>query len=150
MARRLLFVCLGNICRSPTAEAVTRAKAEARGMDLEIDSAGTGAWHLGDAPDLRMQAAARRAGYDLSGLRARQVTEADFHAFDLMIAMDKRNMADLVRLCPREASTPVALLLPYGPTALTEVPDPYYEGGFDRVVALIETAAEGLLDRLQG
>ena len=148
MAKALLFVCLGNICRSPTAEAVTRAKAAERGLDLTLDSAGTGRWHLGDAPDLRMQRAAAKAGYDLSGLRARQVEAADFARFDLILAMDRQNLADLAAMKPKSCDVPVALFLPYGPTGRREVPDPYYDGGFDRVVAMIETAADGLLDRL--
>jgi len=148
MTQKLLFVCLGNICRSPTAEAIVRSKAGARGLALEVDSAGTGAWHIGDAPDLRMQAAASKAGYDLSALRARQVVAQDFSRFDLILAMDSRNMDDLLHMRPRGSDVPVALFLPYGPTGHTDVPDPYYEGGFDRIVALIETAAEGLLDRI--
>lgn len=148
MTRSLLFVCLGNICRSPTAEAVTRQKAAERGLDLHVDSAGTGNWHAGDAPDLRMQAAARKAGYEMSELRARQVTDEDFHRFDMILAMDRRNMADLLAIRPRDSEVPVALFLPYGPTRLMEVPDPYYKGGFDKVVAMIETAADGLLDRI--
>lgn len=147
MAHRLLFVCLGNICRSPTAEAVVAAKAQARGLDVSVDSAGTGAWHTGDAPDLRMQTAAARAGYDLSGLRARQVVAEDFRRFDRILAMDRRNEADLLRLRPEDGA-PVTLLLPFGPTDRLDVPDPYFEGGFDLVVGLIETAADGLLDQL--
>jgi protein-tyrosine phosphatase len=148
MTRRILFVCLGNICRSPTAEGIARARAAARGLDLVVDSAGTGGWHVGDPPDPRMQAAARRAGYDLSDQRARQVGLRDFAGFDLIVAMDRSNRAVLERLRPPGAQTPVELLLSHGPEGRLDVPDPYLEGGFDAVVALIEAAVERLLDRI--
>jgi protein-tyrosine phosphatase len=144
----VLFVCLGNICRSPTAEGVARALAEGRGLPVAVDSAGTGAWHVGEPPDRRMQAAARAAGYDLSHQRARQVTQADFSRFDLIVAMDRDNRRDVEALRPADNSTPVRLMLEFGTSGRSDVPDPYYEGGFDAVVGLIEEAAGGLLDSL--
>ncbi|MBT0958754.1 low molecular weight phosphotyrosine protein phosphatase [Alphaproteobacteria bacterium KMM 3653] len=149
MVQSVLFVCLGNICRSPTAHGVMLALAERAGLPLRIDSAGTGAWHIGNPPDRRMQAAARAQGYDLSGLRARQFCEQDFADFDLILGMDRSNIANMERLRPAGNDTPLRLFLPYGGGAIEEVPDPYYEGGFDGVVTMIEEAAKGLLDQLQ-
>lgn len=143
---RLLFVCLGNICRSPTAEGVTRTLAERAGLDVLLDSAGTGNWHQGEPPDRRMQAAARRAGYDLSALRARQAIAADFERFDLILAMDEQNRRDLERIRPAGNETALRLMLSFGGTELRDVPDPYYSGGFDSVLKLIENAASALLD----
>ncbi|SDL80911.1 low molecular weight protein-tyrosine-phosphatase [Aliiruegeria lutimaris] len=145
---RLLFVCLGNICRSPTAEGVARTLARRAGLKIEVDGAGTGAWHVGEPPDRRMQAAARKAGYDLSSLRARRTRQEDFERFDLILAMDEENVRDLERLRPAGNDTPVRLLLPYGSLGLREVPDPYYDGGFDKVVRMIEDAVAALLDRV--
>ncbi len=151
---RVLCVCLGNICRSPTAEAVLRglAEREAPGLITLVDSAGTAAYHVGEPPDSRSVAAAWRRGYDLSSLRARRVETADFHAFDLMLAMDRANLAALARAAPHGARARIALFLA-GATALgvDEVPDPYYgsEGDFDRVLDLIEAGARRLLDRLR-
>lgn len=146
---RLLFVCLGNICRSPTAEGVMRALAKRDGVVLELDSAGTGAWHIGEPPDRRMQAAARAAGYDFSDLRARQAVAEDFDRFDLILAMDEENAAALERLRPAGNDTPVRLMLSHGASGRREVPDPYYDGGFDAVLRMIEEAAEGLLAQLR-
>jgi len=148
MSHRLLFVCLGNICRSPTAEAVTRALAEARGLPLVIDSAGTGNWHLGAPPDSRMQHAAREAGYDLAHLRARQVTRQDFERFDVIYAMDRQNLRDLEALRPRGGAAELRLFRSHDPEGGADVPDPYLEGGFDGVVALVERTAARLLDDL--
>jgi protein-tyrosine phosphatase len=138
---RVLMVCLGNICRSPTAEAVLRAKLEAAGLGerVVVDSAGTGDWHIGSPPDARSQRHAAKRGYDLSSLRGRQVAEADFHRFDLMLAMDQDNLADLRRLAPEGASRAELLLF-----AHVEVPDPYTggEAGFERVLDLVETAGD--------
>lgn len=145
---RLLFVCLGNICRSPTAEAVVGALARQRSQPLTLDSAGTGAWHIGNPPDPRMQDAARAAGYDMRHLRARQVARADFTRFDVIYAMDRQNAADLERLRPVGASAPIRLFLGHLNTGAQDVPDPYYTGGFDGVVALIERAGAALLDDL--
>ena len=149
MTYRILFVCLGNICRSPSAEGVLRAMAEARGLRLEIDSAGTGDWHVGEPPYGPMQRAAKAQGYDLSGLRARQVSREDFHHFDLILAMDGANMANLEAIRPAGGRAELALFTDYAPeTGATEVPDPYYTRDFDGTLDLVERAAEGLLARL--
>lgn len=150
----LLFVCLGNICRSPTAEGVFRARAHGAGLAdrLHIDSAGTGSWHVGKAPDPRSQAAALRRGYDLSSLRARQVVPGDFTRFDLILAMDEENLDSLMQLAPARRVAPIELVLRYATrTPLAEVPDPYAGGsdGFERVLDLLEDAADGLLASVQ-
>ena len=147
---RVLFVCLGNICRSPSAEAVVRDLAKARGVRLSVDSAGTGDWHVGKAPYGPMIAAAARRGYDLSGLKARQVRAADFAAFHLIVAMDRQNRADLEALRPAGNATPVRLMLDHLPDpGPQDVPDPYYTRDFDAALDLIEAAAEGLLGQLE-
>ncbi|GAA0302870.1 low molecular weight protein-tyrosine-phosphatase [Rhodovulum strictum] len=145
MTTRILFVCLGNICRSPTAHGVVAQMAEAARLPVQIDSAGTGGWHAGDPPDSRATREAARRGYDLSVLRARQVRAADFDGFDLILAMDRSNLADLERIRPPGNATPVRLFLDYADSPRDEVPDPYYEGGFDLVLDLVEDAARGLL-----
>ena len=150
MPRRVLFVCLGNICRSPLAEGVFRALAEEAGLadGLVIDSAGIGDWHAGDPPDPRAQAAARSRGIDIGRQRARQVRAADFAAFDLLLAMDESNAEALRAIAPAPHAHKVRLLLDYAPElGLREVPDPYYggDGGFAHVLDLVETAAGGLL-----
>ncbi|MEY1556521.1 low molecular weight protein-tyrosine-phosphatase [Yoonia sp. R2331] len=132
---KVLCVCLGNICRSPAAEGVLRALAP----DWTIDSAGTGGWHVGDAPYGPMQDAARRRGLDLSRLRARQFHPDDFTRFDLILAMDARNLADIEAQRPAGAGTPVRLM------ADRDVPDPYYTGDFDGALDLIEAAARQLV-----
>lgn len=145
---RVLCVCLGNICRSPTAEAVLRSLA---GDRLTVDSAGTGSWHIGKPPHAPAIAAARARGYDLSGLRARQVSPRDFGAFDLILAMDSQNLADIEALRPPESATPARLFLDYAPeTGLSDIPDPYFTGDFEGALDLIEAAARGLLKRLDG
>lgn len=151
---RLLCVCLGNICRSPTAEAVLRALAEREvpGLITAIDSAGTAAYHIGEPPDRRSIAAARRRGYDLSPLRARQVEPADFHAFDLMLAMDRPTLATLRHAAPPGARARIELFLAYATDlGVDEVPDPYYgrDDGFERVLDLVEAGARRLLARLR-
>jgi len=153
VAVKVLMVCLGNICRSPTAEAVLRALAarHAPQLALTVDSAGTGDYHLGEPPDPRSQAAAAHRGYDLSGLRARQVRASDFDEFDLVLAMDKANWSALQRLAPPQRRDRVRLYLDYAPgSAHREVPDPYYGGpdGFEQVLDLAEQAAQGVLDAL--
>jgi protein-tyrosine phosphatase len=154
--RALLFVCLGNICRSPTAEGVMRSVLAEAGIEgVMVDSAGTAGWHVGDAPDRRSVAEARSRGVDLTGLRGRQVSIADFERFDLLLAMDAENEADLRRLAPDEqARSKVALLRSFDPAATAagdlDVPDPYYGGpdGFARVFDAIEAACRGLLDQV--
>lgn len=149
MTHRILFVCLGNICRSPSAHGVFEVLAMRAGIDVVVESAGTGGWHVGDPPDARATAEARARGYDLSHLRAQQVTARDFGRFDLIIGMDHSNIAALERMRPIGDDTPVELFLSYGTSARTEVPDPYYEGGFDVVLDLIEDASAGLIARLK-
>ncbi len=147
-AQRVLFVCLGNICRSPTAHGILREVTRAEGRALRIDSAGTGNWHEGAAPDPRTRAAAHARGVDLSDLRARQITAADFARFDLILAMDESNRRDIERLRPAGAETPVHLLLDYAPGSEREVPDPYLGGGFTEVFTLLETACRALVDAM--
>jgi len=151
---RILFVCLGNICRSPTAEAVVRAMAarEAPELMLEVDSAGTAGYHAGEPPDPRTRQAATRRGYDLAALRARIVEPADFERFDLILAMDRQNLSVLRRRAPEPAQERLRLFLEFAPNAQVEdVPDPYYGGpnGFEEVLDLIEEAARGLLSHLR-
>lgn len=141
--KAILFVCLGNICRSPAAEGVVRAI----GPDLTLDSAGTGDWHVGDPPYGPMQDAARARGYDLSDLRARQVSRADFDRFDLIVAMDAQNRADLEALRPPGNATEVVLFTDFGPADGSPVPDPYYTRDFEGCLDLIETCADGLSRR---
>jgi protein-tyrosine phosphatase len=151
---RVLFVCAGNICRSPTAEAVMRgllAEAELDG-EIEVESAGTGGWHVGDPPDPRSVAAAAERGVELSGA-ARQVDEGDFESFDLLVAMDRSNLDALRRLAPdEEARARVSLLREYGDGAAHDVPDPYYGGseGFTEVVEIVERNCRALLEELLG
>lgn len=145
----VLFVCLGNICRSPTAHGICRARAEARGLHfLEIDSAGTGDWHVGKAPDRRATAAAAQRGIDIKDLRARTVAHEDFDRFDYILAMDRNNRADLQAMAPAGARARVGLLLDYSDTPEDEVPDPYYGGddGFEHVLDLVSDAVERFLD----
>lgn len=152
--QQVLFVCLGNICRSPTAHGLFEKKVERAGLAerVLIESAGTAAWHIGKAPDPRTQAAAAARGYDLSALRARQVSRADFERFDYILAMDQSNLDDLQQLAPADFGGQLGLFLEYAPDAgPREVPDPYYGGdqGFEQVLDLIERAAEGLLQQIQ-
>lgn len=147
MTRSILFVCLGNICRSPTAEAVFRALAEGRG--LHIDSAGTSGWHDGGRSDPRASAEAQRRGYDMSAIRSRKVTVADFDTFDLIIAMDFENLRDLESTQPAGSKARVELFLPFAPELnRDEVPDPYFEDNFPEVFDMIEKASQALLDDL--
>ena len=149
-----MFVCLGNICRSPTAEGVFRALVEREGLSeaIGVDSAGLGDWHVGDAPDPRAQAAARRRGINLSGQRARTIRPGDFTAFDYVLAMDTRNHADLAHMCPPGEEHRLGLFLDFAPDAgRRDVPDPYYGDahGFDLVLDLTEKAAQGLLAHIR-
>ena len=151
MATRILFVCLGNICRSPSAEGVFAAMAQAAGLDVFTDSAGTSHWHVGEPPYGPMQQAARARGYDLSALRARQFRSADFAEFDLIIGMDSDNVADMERLRPAGNRTPLAVFTDFAPeSGADHVPDPYYTRDFDGALDLIEAAARGLAARLAG
>ena len=152
---RVLFVCLGNICRSPTAHAVFEKMVEEQGLSSQIlvDSAGTGDWHIGHPADARASAAAQKRGVDMSALRARQFNAADFENFDYILAMDQANLDDIQALAPAAHSARVALFLYYASHFdEREVPDPYYGGddGFEHVLDLIEDAAKGLLDELRG
>lgn len=146
MTHRILFVCLGNICRSPAAEGVFRARAP----QFETDSAGTSGWHIGDPPYGPMQEAARARGLDISDLRARQFTAADFDRFDLIIGMDAKNISDIEALRPYGNETPVRLLTDFAPQAGADhVPDPYYTRDFDGALDLIEETVAGLNAHLQ-
>ncbi len=147
---KILFVCLGNICRSPSAEGVFRDKLAQHGLagQVEVDSAGTHAYHVGSSPDARAQAAALRRGIDLSGLRGRQVSQGDFEYYDYILAMDRDNLANLEAMCPPEHLHKIHLFLKYaGGVGASEVPDPYYGGGdgFERVLDMLDDASEGLL-----
>jgi protein-tyrosine phosphatase len=154
---KVLFVCLGNICRSPTAEGVMRGLVQRPGLEdeIELDSAGTGGWHVGEAPDPRARAAARSRGIVVEGA-ARQVSPEDFEHFDLIVAMDRSNVNDLARIAPDEqAREKIHLLRKFDPASVGErdldVPDPYYEGanGFEIVLDQVEAACEGLLARVR-
>lgn len=150
----VLFVCMGNICRSPTAEGVFRHKVRQAGLEdrIHIDSAGTIAYHEGHPPDLRAQKAAEKRGIDLSSQRARKVSQTDFEAFDFVIAMDSDNHFDLDEICPPGYQNRLHMFMEFARnTDVTDVPDPYYGGtrGFDIVLDLVEDAAEGLLQHLR-
>lgn len=149
---KILMVCLGNICRSPTAEVVLRTQIQTAGLadSINVDSAGTSFWHQGQAPDSRSIFAGTTRLYDLTPLRARQVVMADFSEFDHILAMDTQNFNDLQALCPLEYQHKLQLLLDYGNTGWSEVPDPYNGGkdGFELVLDLIESACSDLLTSL--
>lgn len=150
----VLFVCMGNICRSPTAEVVFRHYVENAGLSeaILIDSAGTHDYHIGHAPDLRSQQAAQQRGYDMSGLRGRQVESLDFERFDYVLAMDQANLAILQYLAPRGCKKQVQLFLDYARHhSEREVPDPYFGGpqGFEHVLDMVEDAAQGLLQHIR-
>ncbi len=159
MTVRVLFVCLGNICRSPSAEGVFRKMVEEAGLGerVEIDSAGTGHWHVGKGADARSVAAAKRRGVDLSGHVARQVTRADIvgeGAWDYVVVMDGSNKANVLGLCGREGEGRVHMMMDWYPdTDVDEVPDPYFghgEEGFEHVLDLLERACAGLLEDVKG
>jgi len=146
----VLFVCMGNICRSPTAQGVFRKLLEREGLlaIVSTDSAGTHAFHVGEPPDLRARETALRRGVDLSDLRARRVTAEDFHRFQYVLAMDQENYRELSEICPLGAEKKLMLFMDFAPHLRTpEVPDPYYGGknGFERVFDMVEAASEGLL-----
>ena len=151
---RVLFVCTGNICRSPTAEGVFRALVEAAGLTgrIEVDSAGTIAYHAGEPPDERTQATALGRGIDLSRQRARQIEDADFGRFDYLVALDLSHHRRLIELCPPDQGHRIRMLMDFAPECgIREVPDPYYggTGGFDRVFDLVEAGATGLLEDIR-
>ena len=151
---KILFVCMGNLCRSPMAEGVFKHHVAQAGLQdlIASDSAGTHDYHVGDPPDPRALRASERRGYDLSALRGRQVSRGDFSEFDYVLAMDESNLRVLERLCPSQHALKLKLLMEFstGP-ALREVPDPYYgeDQGFERVLDMVEQAAQGLLDHLR-
>jgi protein-tyrosine phosphatase len=151
---KILFVCMGNICRSPTAEGVFKHHVQQAGLAhvIDSDSAGTHDYHIGEAPDPRAQEAARTRGYDLSPLCARQVSRGDFQEFDYVLAMDEVNLSALRRLCPPEHAGKLRLLMEFaGNPAIKQVPDPYYGGprGFEHVLDLVEDASRGLIAHLK-
>jgi protein-tyrosine phosphatase len=146
-APRVLFVCTGNICRSPTAEGVLRHLAKGAGIEVHVESAGTGDWHVGHPPDERAQHHARSRGYDLSAQRARQVSRGDFERFDFIVAMDRGHLRVLETQCPPEHRAKLRLLV-----GGRDVPDPYYGGaeGFERVLDMVEGACRSLLQEIEG
>lgn len=149
--KSVLFVCMGNICRSPMAEGALCARAAARGVSLHVESAGTGAWHVGNPPDHRARAEAARHGVDISDQRARQVMRDDFDQFDLILALDRDNLAHLRRMAPDTARADLALVMDHVPGRRgRDVDDPYYGGpeGFRQVWKDVTAAATGILDRL--
>lgn len=150
---RVLFVCTGNICRSPTAEGVFRRLVQDAGLAhaIEVDSAGTGAWHAGEPPDARSQQAAARRGIDLGAQRARPVRRDDFHVFDVILAMDRSHLRQLRKAAPPGATARIELLLDHAPEHGRDVPDPYYGAGdgFERVLDMIEAAGGHLLATLR-
>jgi protein-tyrosine phosphatase len=151
---KVLFVCLGNICRSPTAEGVFRHLVQQEGHSdwIKTDSAGTHAYHIGEQPDRRAQQTARTRGIDLSDLRGRQAIVNDFHEFDYILAMDNENYQNLQRLCPQGHEDKLSLFLDFSQEyAESQVPDPYYGGerGFEHVFDLVESASRGLLDTIK-
>ncbi|MDA7745707.1 low molecular weight phosphotyrosine protein phosphatase [Psychromonas sp.] len=148
--KKILIVCLGNICRSPTAEAVLKAKAIERGINIEIDSAGTISNHRGKSPDKRSQAAGERRGYSFEGIVSRPVNTNDFEYFDYILAADQQNKSDLLVQCPPQYAHKIALFLEFSGVEESEIPDPYYGGeqGFELVLNLLEKASDQLLDKI--
>ncbi len=150
---KVLFVCMGNICRSPLAHGLFESKVRERGLEgwIVVDSAGTHAYHVGEAPDPRSQEVARRHGIDLSGQRARQALREDFERYDYILAMDRDNYFNLKQIQTEGSRARLELFLSFAPELrLSEVPDPYYGGdeGFDRVYDMVDAAADGLLDAI--
>lgn len=147
----VLFVCLGNICRSPTAEAVFRKKVADAGIDVDIDSAGTHGYHIGKAPDKRSQQAGMARGYSFHQLKCRRVESADFSRFDFIVAMDESNLKNLQEMAEPEHHDKIALFMSYADNEENEVPDPYYGGqkGFELVLDLIEEASDGLISHIK-
>lgn len=147
---RILVICMGNICRSPTGEAVLKAKAQELGIKITIDSAGTTGYHAGNPPDPRSVQAGVNRGYDFSGMQSRQVTINDFEDFDYILAADKDNLTDLIDICPSHLQYKLSLFLSHGNSDHIEVPDPYYggENGFELVLDLIEEASIKFLEKI--
>ncbi|MEG3220625.1 low molecular weight phosphotyrosine protein phosphatase [Vibrio gigantis] len=145
--KKILVVCMGNICRSPTGEAVLRKKALQMDIDVTVDSAGTIGFHKGNPPDSRSKAAGEKRGYSFKGITSRKVVDNDFEEFDLILAADKANLDDLMSQCPAHLQYKLALFLSFGDSQYQEVPDPYYgEGdGFELVLDLIEESSEAIL-----
>ncbi|GAC12956.1 low molecular weight protein-tyrosine-phosphatase [Aliiglaciecola lipolytica] len=148
--RSVLFVCLGNICRSPSAEAVFRHKAEEKGLLLKIDSAGTQGYHTGASPDERSVEAGSARGYNFDGITCRKVTKQDFSDFDLIIAMDEMNLRGLQSECPEQYQDKIKLFMSFSGLDDDIIPDPYYGGkkGFEYVLDLIEASADGLVEHI--
>lgn len=155
MPVKILFVCMGNICRSPTAEAVLNHQLNQLNLtqQFQVDSAGTHRYHIGHAPDVRAIQAGRERGYQLEDLVARQITEQDFEVFDYIVAMDRANVNDIASICPSHYRSKISLLLEHiqPKQSILEVPDPYYggESGFQKVIDLIESGTAALLDKLR-
>ena len=152
MSKRVLFVCLGNICRSPSAEAVFRHWITQRGLIHTCDSAGTGSWHVGEPPHSQMQRVAQARGINMSDLRARQVKPQDFTEFDILVAMDHSNYRDLQNLRPTSGTSDIVMMgafLPKSVGAIPDVPDPYYTGDFDATLDLIESAMPAFVRSLE-
>lgn len=147
---KILVVCMGNICRSPTGEAVLRGQAEKRRMLLEVDSAGTIDYHQGKRPDSRAIVAGENRGYSFRGIIARQLVQQDFDYFDLILTADRQNLADVNAICPAKYRHKLSLFLSHANLNVDEIPDPYYGGeeGFEKVLDLIEAASDALLDKL--
>lgn len=150
---KVLFVCLGNICRSPTAHGVFAHQVAESGLSdrIRVDSAGTSGWHEGVGPDHRSMKQAAAHGYDLSFIRSRKVTSADFVDQDYILAMDRENLKNLQKICPQEHAHKLRLFLDYADLPVSDVPDPYYGGneGFERVLNLVELGGVALLDHLK-
>ncbi|MDB1124427.1 low molecular weight protein-tyrosine-phosphatase [Vibrio algarum] len=148
--KKILVVCMGNICRSPTGEAVLRATAKKMNLPIEVDSAGTLDFHSGNEPDFRARTAGEYRGYSFDGIVARQVSPKDFEYFDIILAADRDNMSELLGMCPIEHTHKISLFLRHSKSGYNEIPDPYYGGdnGFELVLDLIEEASIELLKKL--
>ncbi|ARP37771.1 low molecular weight protein-tyrosine-phosphatase [Vibrio syngnathi] len=148
--KKILVVCMGNICRSPTGEAVLRKKAQLMDINVTVDSAGTIGFHQGNPPDSRSKSAGEKRGYSFKGITSRKVVDKDFEEFDLILAADKANLDDLMRQCPAHLQYKLALFLSFGESQYQEIPDPYYgEGnGFELVLDLIEESSDAILNSI--
>lgn len=146
---KILMVCLGNICRSPLAEGIMQHKIKQQALPWQVDSAGTGGWHAGEQPDTRSLQMAQKHGLDISQQRARKVHVHDFDQFDLILAMDSRNYDDLLRMAPSEEyHAKIKCILPFAHGTSGDVPDPYYDGSFQRVYDLLDDACDKVLEQL--